>query len=490
MVKDKINTLFAYRFRYVFAYAAFAVALLSMLVVAGFYLPGGLTETEMRSALISDSLDPHNLLALKPEELIYLPYRLLQAASISIFGISVFSIKLPSIILGFFSALGMLYLLNLWYRRNVAIITALISVTTTQFLLSAQAGQAGIMYIFMTITILVAASMITKRGAYAKLWLIAGFVLAAISLYLPLNIYILLALALTAAAHPHARHIVLRQAPKSVIATGIVLFSVIILPLAIGIVNQPAILVTLLGFSNGPSDVIGNAQLLMTQYGMVWNPTSGSILTPVYGLGTLLLIALGVYRLVSTKYTARSYILSFWLVLLIPLVLLNPSFVSVTYVPVLLLIALGIEYIVWSWYRLFPKNPYARVFGLLPLSVLVFGTVVSNIDRYLYGLRYDSAVYSQYSFDLPVLSRELSAIDPDTSVVLLVPENKLAFYKSFASQQRHVDSLSVTDKVTETGSPDLLIVSRDRKADQDATPSKILVTQAAKASDRFYLYKN
>ena len=490
MVRQKLSRFAFYRFRYPLAYAVFAVAMASMLLVAGFYLPGGLTETEMRSAIVSDNLSPASLFSLKPEELIYLPYRLLQAASISVFGISVIGIKLPSILLGFASALAILYLLNLWYSRNVAIIAAIIAVTTNQFLLASQAGQAGIAYIFLTVSILIAASKIAGGSAYAKFCILSGFILAGISLYFPLNVFILLALVATALIHPHARYLLLRKSPKAIVALGSVLFLVIISPLIIGIINNPDVLWTLLGIGDGVAEFSRNATMLAASYASFATPTSGATITPVYGLGLVLLIGLGLYRLISAKYTAKSYVISFWLVLLVPLVCLNPSFISITFVPVVLLIALAVDYLIGSWYRLFPHNPYARVFGLLPLGVLVVGLIGTSVDRYVYGLHYDKAVYAAYSYDLPILSDKLRDLDKSDSVVLVVTKPNEEFYQSFARHQSHVKQLSVTTTAAEVTRAPIVIVERDVKPRSAKVPSEILVTRTADQADRFYLYKN
>ncbi len=490
MVREKLSKFALYRFRYVLAYIVFAAALATMLLVAGFYLPGGLTDAEISSALISDKLNPAMLFNLNPDELIYLPYRLLQAASVSLFGISIIGIKLPSIILGFISALGLLYLLNLWYRRNVAIITAIIAVTTNQFLLSSQAGQAGITYMFLTTMILIAASMIARRSAYAKVWVIVGFVLAAISLYMPLNVYILVALVLTSLIHPHARHMLLRKSPKVVLGAGTTIFLLLISPLILGIINDPTILKTLLGISENIANFTGNASALLQNYTSFSSPSSTDVITPVYGLGLVLLIGLGLYRLISAKYTAKSYIISFWLLFLLPLVCLNPSFVSITFVPVVLLVALAVEYLIWSWYRLFPRNPYARVFGLLPLGVLVVGLVVSSIDRYVYGLHYDAAVYSSYSYDLPLLQRELASLDDSASVQLVVTESNRDLYQSFARHQRYVEQLTVTTNVSQATLAPIAIVEGSLKDSVKKLPTDILVIRTMDNADRFYLYKN
>jgi hypothetical protein len=490
MVRQRLTKFTFYRYRYMLAYTVFSISLAAMLLLAGFYLPGGITKTEMNSVLISDTISISNILSLPPEQLVYLPYRLLQSISIDIFGVTVLGVKLPSILLGFASALGLLYLLNLWYKKNVAIIVAIIAVTTNQFLLASQAGQAGITYILLTVMILIAASMIARRSMYAKAWALAGFVVAAVSLYMPLNIYILVALILTALVHPHARYLVFKKSSKVTVAIGIMLSLLVSLPLILGAINNPSIIRRLMGIPEDFNSILGNAGQLLQSYTQFTAPTAGDVITPVYGLGLVVLIFVGIYRLFTTKYTARSYVISFWLVALIPFVFLNPEFISITFVPVMLLIALGVDYLIVSWYRLFPHNPYARVFGLAPLGILLIGLVLSSVDRYAYGLHYDSAVYASYNYDVTLLQKELRSLDDSSSVILLVSKDNEPFYTSLAKHQRQVASLTVTSNSNNAHTADILIAERDFSSIISSVPSEILVTRASEDANRFYLYKN
>ncbi|AHB42559.1 hypothetical protein RAAC3_TM7C00001G0717 [Candidatus Saccharibacteria bacterium RAAC3_TM7_1] len=489
MVKQKLTEMFLYRWRYVLGYGLFAIILALLLWLAGLYIPGGLPSSEIHSALISDGLNPAHLFSLAPQELLFLPYRLLQAASIAVFGFSSVSIKLPSLILAFFSALGILYLVNLWFKRNVAVIACLIAVTTTQFLLAAQSGQPGISYIFLTVWILVAASLIAQRGALAHIWVIGGFILAGIGLYLPLNIYVLIALIITALIHPHARHTLLHKASRPILAIGGILFLVIISPLIIGTINTSDLLLQLLGIPHDWGVVGENAKILLSQYASFAAPSNADVVLPAYGFGTFLLIMLGLYRMFTTKYTTKSYIISFWLIFLLPLVFLNPSYINITFIPVILLVALGIDYLIWSWYRLFPKNPYARVFGLVPLAVLVIGLVGSGIDHYAYGYHYDHSVYTQYNFDLGLLSKKLRTLDPNATVHLVVKESDQPLYRAFATHQRNIKRLTVSSEVSTTGS-DITIIERGLHTSVAKAPADILIAKTTEAGDRFYLYKN
>jgi len=484
-----LSDMFLYRWRYVLGYGLFAIILALLLWLAGLYIPGGLTSGEIHSALVSDGLNPTHLFSLAPQELLFLPYRLLQAASIAIFGFSALSIKLPSLILAFFAALGILYLVNLWFKRNVAVIACLIAVTTTQFLLAAQSGQPGISYIFLTVWILVAASLIAQRGVLAHAWVIVGFILAGIGLYMPLNVYVLIALIVTGLIHPHARHTLLHKASRPVLAIGGVLFLVIISPLVIGTINTSDLLLQLLGIPRDWGAVGENAGVLLSHYASFAAPSSAEVVLPVYGFGTFLIILLGLYRMFTTKYTTKSYVISFWLICLLPFVFLNPSYINITFIPVILLVALGIDYLIWSWYRLFPKNPYARVFGLIPLGVLVIGLIGSSVDRYAYGYHYDHSVYTQYNFDLSLLSKKLRTLDPDTTVRLVVKESDQPLYRAFAAHQRDIKHLTVSSEASITGS-DITIIERGLHFEVTTVPTDILVIKTTEAGDRFYLYKN
>lgn len=486
-----VTDFYIYRWRYPIGYTLFALSMMTFLVLAGLFIPGGLSEYEIASALTSDKLNPNLLFALQPDQLLFLPYRLLQAASFALFGFTSFSIKLPSLILAALSAGGILLLLGLWFKRNVAIIASIIAVTMGQFLLVAQSGHAGITYIFWAVCVLLTASLIIKQGKLASIWVVIGFMLAGLSLYMPLNIYVILALMATAIFHPHARHIVMRETSKIPLVIGSVLFLLIISPLVIGIIRDISLLPTLLGIPTEWSSIGENAKDLFQQYVGVYSPDNGLTLQPVYSLGILLLIGLGLYQMFTTKYTTKSYIISFWLILLLPFVVLNPSMVSITFVPVVLLMALGLDYLIRSWYRLFPRNPYARVFGLLPLGVLVVGIVFSNVNRYAYGFHYDKDAYIDYNYDLPLLTNELKRLPDDSQVVLVTSVFEKPFFAAFARHQDYVEQLIVKASAHRLpGDTDLTMATLAAKRKIQTPVAGIVAFKTAENADRFYLYKN
>lgn len=479
----QITDYLLYRWRYILGYIVIGLAFVWLLGVAGLFVPGGLSLSEMRSVVTSQAL---SVTSFDPHTVINAPYQILQRISLELFGVSNISIKLPSLLLGLLSGFGMLVLLRTWFRRNVAIITTILVITTGQFLFVAQNGTASIVYLFWSVWLLVAATMVSRQAKGAGLWKIALFGIGALSLYTPLSIYIILALIGAVFLHPHLRYL-LRQLSKPKLVAASLCALVLLAPLAYAIVRQPSLGLTLLGIPATLPNLQENAMQLMHQYFDFISPSSGMLMTPVYGLGSMVLIVLGIIRLVTTKYTARSYLISAWVILLLPVLLINPSFTSVTFVPILLLMAMGVNALLGNWYQLFPLNPYARIAGLVPLAVLIGGMVLSGVDRYTYGYTYDPNTAGNFSKDLRLLNNTLAKKDRGNTVIV-TDKTETAFYSVVAHYQK--DTAILLPKQAPKGAPKTIIYSHAayKTVKPTTVPSQIVTDSAGQNGDRFYIY--
>lgn len=475
-----------YRWRYSLGYIGIAVIFIALLVLAGLFIPGGISSQEMSSVVSSDIISVKNF---TPEMVINLPYYLLQKSGFYFFGVSNFTIKLPTIIFASFSAFGMILLLKTWFKQNVTVLTALVAMTTGPFLLAAQAGTPGILYIFWPIWLLLAASMISRRANPRLFWKILFFVVIALSLYTPLSIYVLLALASSIILHPHLRHIV-RNLSKLKVAGAILIALILLIPMFYGLYQQPSSALNLLGIPSS-FPVLANLEQLAHQYLDFFHPTNGIIMTPVYELAAILLVILGGYRIATTKHTARSYVLVAWLILLIPVLIISPGLVNVTFVPFLLLMGYGIDFLIKSWYRLFPKNPYARVAGLIPLVIFISSLTLSGIDRFVYGYLYNPSAGAAYSQDLTLLSREFVPTIKDKEVVTLqVSRAQEDFYRAVGRYNPEWRIQTITTQPVKSYSG-ILVVSHDAKsASQTNAPVTIVTGADHDNADRFYVYKS
>jgi hypothetical protein len=479
----RISDYFLYRWRYLLGYSVITLLVIALMGIAWLLIPGGLSESEMNSVVTSSSLtlSPE---AFKPETIINLPYHILQRLSLALFDVSNLSIKLPSLILGLLSALGVLLLLRTWFKQNVAVITTILVITSGQFLFLIQEGASSIVYVFWSVWLLVTALMISRKARGRTFWKMALFGVGALSLYTPLAIYIIAALLSAVVLHPHLRYIV-RNLSKPRLAIGFTCGIILLIPLAYAIARQPSIGLQLLGIPSSMPDFIANGKILFQQYFSFINPGGITVMTPIYGLGIIALIILGVIRLFTTKYTARGYIIISWSLLLIPLRLVNPQFISITFVPIILLMAMGVSMLISRWYRVFPRNPYARIAGLVPLAILIGGMVFSGIDRFIYGYTYTPQVAIHFSSDLSLLNQKLAEKDRG-STAMLVSEKEKPFYVTVAEYNQNLSV--VTDRAAIPAST-TKIVSHDAHVSSLGEPTQILTSDMSNQADRFYIYK-
>lgn len=471
MATRDFSKYFLYRWRYVIGYTLVGLLLASLLVFAGLFLPGGLSSQELASVVRSESLslqDPSTL------AIANMPYYALQAGVFAVFGVSIFTIKLPSLLLALFSAVGLIILLRRWFKPNIAVLASLIAISTGQFLFIAQSGTPSVLYIFWPIVLLLLGTQITREKRLRFLWKVLFVIFAALSLYTPLSVYPLIAIILAVALHPHLRNAV-RKLSKVRLAFAGTIFALLVAPLIWFIVITPQLGLTLLGVPTvWPPDLLANALTVLKQYFLFWEPSTTEVMTPVFGLGSAILIGLGVYRLILTRETTRSYLIIFWILCLLPVLLLNPLFTTVTFVPSVLMLAAGLTSLIGYWYRLFPLNPYARIVGLVPIIILVVALITSGLARYVYGYHYSQAV-------APLFSRDIALI-PDDTAQLVVSDEQKPFFSAVANYR---DGLEVVTTPTATS----FVVTRDARRDFPGyVITDIITGPRYSQADRLYVF--
>lgn len=469
MVKA-ITSYSLYRFRYWIGYSLIGLTLIGALLYAGLFVPGGISQGEMSSVITSSDIKP---VELSSYAVLNLPYHMLQKISMYLFGVTPISIKLPSLVLAFFAAIGLLLLLRMWFKRNIAVLGSIIAVTTGQFLFVAQSGTPEILYIFWSVLLLLLGILVSKQTKLRTLWKMLFFITVALSLYTPLGIYALIVIALASVLHPHLRY-VLKQLSKVRLLIAVSIAAIIIAPLAYGIFTRPELALDILGIPNTWPDWGANAQLLFQQYFGFMTPSTTALMTPVFGLGSMLIIALGIYRTIKSRESTQGYTIIIWLLCLIPIILINPSYTSITFLPLVLLLCMGLESLLGYWYGLFPLNPYARIAGLLPLIILVGSLVLSGIDRYVGGYAHDPSTASNFSNDLSLI--------PKDTKHLVVSSSQLPFYSVVAKYNKNilVDQTPLGETFTTTGEA--------ARSYPDYEIARIVTSPHLEDSNSFYVY--
>lgn len=487
-MKRAISEYSLYRWRYVIGYVIGTVLISGLLVGAMFFVPGGLRAEEMASSVTSSSLNFH---VLPPDSIINLPYHALQHLSFSLFGVSIWSIKLVSMLLAVGTIIGLFLLIREWFRPNVAMITTTIIATLPIFLFAAQDGTPLLYEIFVSIWLLVTGTYTSRGHTPRVLWKTLFFILFALNLYAPLGVYLDIALLSTVLFHPHIRHLV-RRLSKAKASLGIFLGMILSVPLIYGITQDKHIALTLAGWPEGSVNWLVSLKIFAKMFVDFSGSTFNGITGPILPVGVVLLMCIGIYFFVRFKYTAQSYILSIWALFLVPLCIINLTYMPYLLTLIAVIIATGINGLIRSWYGIFPRNPYARTLALLPLGVIVIGVLSTSLLQYAGSYYYDRATVESFSDDLKLLPKALSSVEASKAkpATLVVTPTKADFYAVVAKYNK---SIVVTSQTPPEATPHVILAydaTAAREAYRLRQPTMIITNRLTNDSDRFYTYSS
>lgn len=482
MRQSIIRELTLYRYRYFLGFGLFLVALCLLLSLRLDLAPSGISQAEMDSATYSAAIDLPKIFS---QQMVDLPYHLVQKFSLKIFGVTEFAIILPSILFALVTGIVFLSMVKRWFRYNVAIITGFIFITSAAFLTLGRTGTPEIMPTFWLSVMLLITTNIVHPRAKTSPWFAAGIIVLPFSLYTPLMIYPYIAAAIAGTLHPHVRFALRRIKPTQYLLGSIYLI-VVLVPLIASFTAYPQQITTLLGLPEDmPSlqDIAGNMQLIFQSIFGLAQASVGSIPRPLFGAASLILIILGIMRAIADRYSARSYILFAWCLLIAPFVIIDPSKLLIYLVPLSLFLAIGVQTIIYEWYKLFPSNPYARIAGLIPLTILLLGIVFSNYIHYFDG-HYYSVPTTRYTLQLEK-TKQLLETKPynDSPVTLIVAPDHEPFYSLL---KQKMDKLSVSSSIPRDISQPTIVHSDVDSGVITQAPSRI-VTSYRNSSDQVVL---
>lgn len=198
-------------------------------------------------------------------------------------------------------------------------------------------------------------------------------------------------------------------------------------------------------------------------------------LSPLISLPTFALAFIGLFSTTKGFFASRNSIATILLVFALVITGFNPNAIVFLILPFAILVAHGIKYLLEKWYGLFPENPYARVFALLPLTVLFGIMIIPGLLQYMYGYRYNPSVADEFDYKLAVIRKNLS------NEKLLVKEHKI-FYQILeeSTDIDIVDAVQPGEKLAILGAPE--------EAPKNYQLSEIITSPMRDNSDIIYLY--
>ncbi len=438
--------------------------------------PGGISSTEMHSVVESQKITTNFI---GDGQVVDLPYRVLQKVSTSIFGITLYSIKLPSILIAVLTGLFLILLLNRWFKSDVAIVGSILTTLSTAFLFLAGFGAPNIMYVFWLAVILWLGSKIIGNKNTHPMLVISFAFCVAMSLYTPLLAYVALGIAFAGLTHPHMRHS-LKQLKFYQLAISVLVFLGTITPLVLSCILNPSVISSLI-FTDNISQYATNIATAFAPFFSFISAYDSVFLAPLFGLATVALIIIGALASIGKLFTSRNTIVSLLIIFSILTAGFNQSAAIAIVIPIAILTTAGIESIIQKWHSLFPENPYAHILGTLPVVVVVIFIIFSDLSHFIFGYHYTPVVANNFDNDISLISEHL-----DTGTILIVPKEhqNYDFYKLLEKN----NNITVTDTAPERTNMPIASLGEPYRAD-DLELKQIITSPKKLNSARLYIYE-
>ncbi len=477
-----------YHHRYGIAYALVALMVTILLTLMWADAPPGLSAHEAQSVISSHAISLTEL----PVTIVDLPYHLLQKASVWWLGVTPVGVRLPSLVCAVGAAVCLALLMRRWFRHNIAVLAAIVALGSTWFLSLARLGTPSIMIVFWTSLILLAATYISQQTKHWRWWKVIFAFAVALSLYTPFMVYLFAAALVASILQPHLRYLI-NEGSKYHITIGTALFVMILVPIGWGLFKDISQLSTLLAIPAqlpGPFEFAKNIWVALSNFGNPYTHEIGEMILPLLSLPMLAFLIAGGLRILHQSHSVRAYVLLIWAALLVPIVGLNPSNLTVLLVPSMLVATIGVGLLITYWYKLFPLNPYARFFGIIPLAALMFVIVTFNYQRYFYGMLYSPQAITVFNQDAFLAQRQVHDLKEPAPLTIVVPEQDAPLYQIIAESRPSTTVASGVDPAIIVGTQ---LVAESQVGPYNAMQplpiaDKLLVTDHAESALRFRLY--
>lgn len=469
------------KFRYFLWYGLMISILTAIISINLTSLPSGLSAAESQQAITSSGMS----FSIFFDWTINGLYSLIQYATTEIFGITRLGLVLPSLIFAVASIVIFSLICVHWFKSSVALLSTFIVASSTAFISLARSATPDIMLVFWSGLLLYAGLKLLSKTRRPFLWKIMAVVASIGLIYTPLGVYPLLSILLSAILHPHVRSRIRRMSHVRLLILAIIAI-IGLAPLVINLIMIPSNINHMLALDTIRESLNHLPQNIVTVYNIYFNPTNvgfiGSQVVPVFSLVSIVLMLLGIFRSIVEHFTARSYVLLAWTAITLLVIILLPKAAALIFLPAAMLIAIGIETLIAAWFNLFPLNPYARVVGLIPLSIIFVSMTTSNIAHY-----YGSHLYIEdksYNQTIEAVQQALRR-EGDRAVMLVSSPEDEALYRTLKRRHKY---LTVTSAIPSQITIPTLVTS-NTQTEYKTAPSHILTSGDKEDSELLRVYR-
>lgn len=473
--KRSIQRSWLYRYRYLLASILLAVIVLAISIYRFWSVPSGLSASEKLSAIASGRLASGNITGL-----VNAPWLILEALAIKLYGMTIFALRLPALLLVVASILTMMLAIRAIYRPSLAMMGGLLMACSAFTISLGRAGTPAVMTVLLlTLAILLGYYVVNAKQKLAP---VVGLALDLVALsYMSGGLYIVVALAVVALLHPKSRYTIKRH--KKLLA-GIAAAYLILLLAPILLIGRGRTTLASLLTIGVPS--LANLRQLASSYVAGSAGLTGGLMTPMLTITGAVMVVIGLITLARRGglLSLRSYAIISLLIVGVSITAFNPDYIYLLFIPTILLEVIAIGYIVDKWHGLFPQNPYARSLAILALSILIGSISLLDINRYISAVNYQASVVYQYDQTLPAVNQLLTS-NPHAEIRLVVHSetdyqlyslltNRYSNLRVYRHDDRRINELIKSLEAKQTGGS---------LVDSKAPPLKLAIAGKAIRSD-------
>lgn len=359
----------------------------------------------------------------------------LQAGFVAAMGNTILALRMAPALFGVLAVVMVYLLTKEWFGRRTALVAAFLMAVNPWVVIISRDGFRASLVPFFIATVLYLATLAYRRGK--TIWFVLAGVAFGLGFY-TYTAYAALALVLVAVL---LIALIWRrtwtQKHFKQLGFAAISLAVVLLPLVVTIVRHPNDSSARAGGTSFLNSELNHGKPLQTlgssvaktilQYNVAGdqNPRHNIPGQPLVNtfVGIMLLVGILV-ALYNIKQLRYSVLLLTFAALLLPAAISAESLPHAlrsigTAVPVMILAAVGINYLLLRWYQTFPLNSPARLVGLYLILFLLLLTAIQGIKGYFWAWGQDPQTYAAYNEDMTAIANYLNSRQSNATTYLV-----------------------------------------------------------------------
>jgi hypothetical protein len=328
------------------------------------------------------------------------PYKLIDYLFLHLHAHSAAYARFTSVFFALIACTLFFVIVHRWHGKRTAVLSTSLFSTSAWMLHVGRIGTGDVLLVLIPLSLLLLASWAngTKRHGLALLYLT---IISGLAFYTPGAIWFL-ALGFILIRKSIFNHIANAKLWEKL--TCIAMISVLAGLLAFAIYRQPHILRDWLFLPTTiPTPLTLLKQLVESMtFLFIRGPYSPDLWlahTPIVDVFTAAMTLLGGYFYLTHYRNLRTHVLIGFTIIGSILVALNGVLAMGYMVPIAyLLAATGLTYILHQWLTVFPRNPVARSFGIVVVTIAVMFTITYHLTNYFVAWRYSPETIQAFTY--------------------------------------------------------------------------------------------